>query len=334
MKLDKKSHEKYFSGFFLTDCVVRKKDILYFVAEQEFDETSKTQEKRKLRTRVITCIDRKDVQPWGYADLGGMHRTVAGVSYQPKEQFVGVTLNDHVYVLGSGDIGFEHDLKGSNSKELKQKNATPEEYMLRGGITKLRTIDGRLYGCGLGRTVIDRVEKNEWHYHTELPKDKSFLDDTGFSDIDGFSSNDIYAVGGHGDVWHFDGKQWKQIAFPSEMTLETVCCAGDGQVYIGAESGTVFKGRDNEWKLISRGRMTLPFKDMVWHQDQLWCTSDYGLWVLKNDKVREADVPYGVSVCAGHLSVGDGVMLLAGMYGAAMHDGKEWHRIIDFSDLA
>ncbi|HEX8610682.1 MAG TPA: hypothetical protein VF800_05280 [Telluria sp.] len=132
------------------------------------------------------------------------------MSFKPKEQFVGVSLNDHVFVLGGGDGGFETDLKGLESKELRE--AGPEEYLMRGGIHKLRTIDGELYGCGLGRTVITRVGKDNWRYHTQLPKDKNFLDDTGFLDIDGFSPTDIYAAGGHGDLWHYDGKIWKQIA--------------------------------------------------------------------------------------------------------------------------
>jgi hypothetical protein len=164
----------------------------------------------------------------------------------------------------------------------------------------------------------------------EIPdKDKH----EGFHDIDGFASDDIYAAGGHGDLWHFDGTAWKQVPFPSNMTLESLCCAGDGEVYIGAESGTLFKGRGNRWKLIERNAMALPFRDMVWFQDKVWCTSDYGLWVIHKDKAVPADVPASVSVCAGHLSVGDGVMLLAGIYGAVLHDGRAWQPIIDFNDL-
>jgi hypothetical protein len=63
-------------------------------------------------------------------------------------------------------------------------------------------------------------------------------------------------------------------------------------------------------------------------------TSDYGVWVIENDKVKRAEISDKIRTCAGHLSVGDGVMLLAGIYGAALHDGTTWHEIIDYSDLA
>ncbi len=323
-KLDRKAYEKYFKGFFLIDCVVRKKDLMYFLLEQEYDEETDTPPKSKVLTRLIEydTFDPK-VSPWGYQDLKGMQRLKAGVSYLPKEQFVGVSLNDHVYVLGSGDDRLEKDLVGGRA-------ATGKDIGMRGGVSKLRVIDRCLWLAGSVRTVGRRLGQDNWEWHDAIPRNP---DNEGFRDIDGFSATDIYAAGGRGDLWHYDGKAWKQVAFPSNMDLWSICCAGDGHVYIGAESGSVFKGRGNEWKLISRGNLTLPFHDMVWHQGKVWCTSDYGLWVVENDKVTDADVPDKARACSGHLSVGDGVMLLAGMYGAALHDGNEWRMVIDFGDL-
>lgn len=72
---------------------------------------------------------------------------------------------------------------------------------------------------------------------------------------------------------------------------------------------------------------------MVWDQDAVWCTFDDGLWTIQHDKLRTADIPIGIKVCPGNLSVGDGVMLLAGESGAALHDGAQWQRLIDFNDL-
>jgi len=324
MKLDRRSYEQYLEGFFLLDCVVRKKDILYFVVEQEYDEETNKPPKSEIRTRVIVAVGRPGVQPWGYADLGGMQRLMAGVSYQPKEQFVGVSLNDHVYVHGSGDDKLEADIPNWNEHGAKGN---------RGGTRHLRTIGGYLYAIGGNRSVIRREGREHWQFIGEIPFDSHKDKGVGFADMDGFSSQDMYAAGGQGDVWHYNGTKWRRLPFPSNMDLYTVCCAGDGFVYIGAESGSVFKGRGNEWKLISRGKMSLPFRDLVWHQGKVWGTSDYGLWVVENDKVTEADVPDKVRGCSGHLSVGDGVMLLAGIYGAALNDGKSWQMIIDFGDL-
>jgi hypothetical protein len=251
-----------------------------------------------------------------------MQSLKAGVSYLPKEQFVGASLNDHVYVLGSGDDELEKDIP--NWYQTKGVGA-------RGGTRKLRTIGGHLYAVGGNRSLIRREGRNDWRFVGTLPENAKV--DQGFGDVDGFSETDIYAAGGKGDLWHYDGKNWKQAPLPSNMDLWSICCAGDGYVYIGAESGSVFKGRNNEWKLIHRDSMALPFHDMVWFQNKVWCTSDYGLWVVENDKVLDADVPDKARACSGHLSVGDGVMLLAGMYGAALLDGKDWKMVIDYGAM-
>ena len=323
-KLDRKSYEEYFKGFYLIDCVVRKVDLMYFLLEQEYDAETNTPPKNKVLTRLIEydTLDPK-VSPWGYQDLKGMQRLKAGVSYVPKEQFVGVSLNDHVYVLGSGDDRLEKDLVGG-------RVATGKDIGMRGGVSKLRAIDGHLWLAGSARTIGKRLGQDKWEWQDAIPRNPK---NEGFKDIDGFSETDIYAAGGQGDLWHYDGKKWKQVPFPSNMDLWSICCAGDGYVYLGAESGSVFKGRNNEWQLIHRDGMALPFHDMVWFQDKVWCTSDYGVWTIENDKLAEAEIPRKVRACSGHLSVGDGVMLLAGIYGAALHDGKDWRMIIDFGDL-
>ena len=198
-------------------------------------------------------------------------------------------------------------------------------------------IDGYLYVCGSGRSVCRRRGINDWEpfcFDLPVPTLKEY-DDVNlneaitFLDIDGFNEADMYVVGGQGVVWYLKEKSWHQIDFPSNMYLESVCCAGDGYVYISAQSGTLFKGRDDRWEMIHRGDFTLPFKDMVWHQEQLWCTNNYGLWTLSGKGLVQADIPSEMYVCAGNLSVADGVMLMAGTHGAAFHDGKEWHLIFN-----
>ncbi|WP_338848513.1 hypothetical protein V8J88_06395 [Massilia sp. W12] len=322
MKLDKISFDKYIKGSTLIDAVVRRKDMLYFI----FEDDAPRPETETTWTRVITCNDRPGLRPWGIAELKGMLNMKASVAYQPKEQFVGFSLNHHIYAIGSGEVGFEKDLSSG-------KNDAGEWAGMRGGAVKSKTIDGWLWIVGSGRSVMRRQGNNTWEWHSAIP-DRSLMDDGGFEDIDGFSSTDIYAAGGHGDVWHFDGKTWRAIPFPSNMSLETVCCAGDGMVYIGADEGAVFQGRGEQWKLIHRGDTTLSYTDLVWYQDRVWGTSDYGVWHIQNGKVKRAHLPDGVRVCAGHLSAADGVLLLAGQYGATLFDGKQWNRIIDFNNLA
>lgn len=137
-----------------------------------------------------------------------------------------------------------------------------------------------------------------------------------------------YCGGGKGDLWHFDGSTWEQCPVPTSMYVESLCCAGDGFVYVGLQSGSVMRGRDDKWKVIHVGSLTLPFKDMVWYDNKVWCTSDYGIWTIEDGKYLEPDLSAKVRSCSGNLSVGDGVMLLAGLYGATVYNGKKWTTLI------
>lgn len=197
--------------------------------------------------------------------------------------------------------------------------------------SNVATIDGKLYVCANWHHVCYLSDEKEWvsirNNLTDPPAKK--VTNFGFDAIGGFAGNDIYAAGGEGDVWRFDGQLWHQCQVPTNMLMESICCAGDGYVYIGLQSGGLMRGREDEWEVIHEDTMTVPFKDIVWYQDKVWCTSEYGLWTVgKDGKLVDADVPSLASACAGNLSTADGILMVAGLNGAAIHDGNEWHRLV------
>jgi hypothetical protein len=332
MLLDQTAYESYFKGFILIDCVIRSKDIFYFVLVSD---SKRARSESDRKTRIVAHFLKSADKPWRRADYEGFARVFAGASQLPAAKFVGVDRGAQVMLIGSGSLENEDIPAGKQGP-------------IRGGIRKVKTINGYAHVCSGYRGLARRDGPNLW---TSLVTNLNFMPDPdkdsgiyGFDDFDAFNDRDFYCVGGRSDVWHFDGETWTQIDFPDDpsqipeslidpstpgVPLEAVCCAGDGYVYIGGPGGTVWKGRKNAWTLIHRDSMSLPFRDMVWFKDRVYCTSDYGLWEIVDDQVRPCDVPDEIRVCSGHLSVGDGVMLLAGIYGAAYHDGDRWHLMFD-----
>lgn len=306
-----------FGGFHISDCAIRAKGIYSFVLIEIKDDDPRLK-------RIVTYFEDYQGKPlisWG--EYSGFQFPNLGIAHVPKVHAVMVALNGNVAVLGSGDTGMEkHIAMGGADKPIYTS------------VHGLATIDGSLYATGPWRAVCRRVGPNHWaqigdRQTLPAPKRNSFgSNDEGFNAIAGFNANDIYCVGGHGDAWRFDGKVWRQCVLPTNMLLESVCCAGDGHVYIGMQSGSVLRGREDKWELIHKGSMTLPFKKMAWYGDRVWCTSDYGTWHIVNGKLIEADLPIDIRACSGHVAVGDGVLLLAGMYGAAVFDGKKWDRLV------
>ncbi|HCF2456936.1 TPA: hypothetical protein NIA41_000491 [Pseudomonas aeruginosa] len=318
---------KRFIGYNISDCEIRNKEFFYFIAREDctqwtdWEEDGGYPEESSLYKRVVTFIRTDPVgSQWGHVRLRGFERLTAGISILPKEQFVAGSLTGQIYVLGSGDDEIQDSIKSQ----------------LPGTLSKFNTIQGELYLVGSGRCAAIRKEKNKWVWlNKDIPYDPATERSTaGFRAIDGFSSNDIYAAGGDGDVWHFNGNSWRRVDFPSNLFLETVCCGSDGRVYISGYEGHTFVGRGDTWKKVkSKELISLAFKDMVWYEDRVWCTNDYGVWWIVNDQLVKADIPAFAQISAGHLSARDGVLLLAGFYGAAFLENGQWHKIFSYSEM-
>jgi len=323
-------YKRMLQGFFFTDCVVRSRNIFSFVmsqwlTEQVIEEWEEQDRDIDLRDKRIVHFARKE--PHGSQWSGGQYEEwdtiIGGAASLPKEQFIGIQAFGDAYgcVIGSGEDYVDDPIPN-------WRDGGPD----RGTISKIKTIEGYAWYCGGGRSVGKRLGRGQWLAHTLAIPVSADPSETGegFRDMDAFNAEDIYAVGGHGDVWHYDGQHWRQLAFPSNTFLFSVCCAQDGQVYIAGYQGVVFAGRGDRWRKIhSGGLIALPFVDMVWYEDRVWCTNENGFWTIHDDQLHYvSDLPAEISVCAGNLSVNDGVMLVAGVGGAAFCEKGQWHSII------
>lgn len=329
MQITKTQHDVFFSGYTISDCAVRSSDIFCFILRNtaEAEDAGPTAE-AYVTKRLVSYYPYDPIDKRFAITTFNRYENLSVCASKNGEDRAVVISRDGLVLTAGGNVS------GKEDPIPKDHETGPR----RGAIFRTKLIKGVLHAVGSGHTACIRAGKNTWQSIAHnLPaetladfEDEERSENMSFEDIDGFSAHDLYAIAGKGCVWHFDGVKWKPLPFPSNMYLHSVCCAGDGYVYIGAQSGNVFRGRKNEWKQIVRESMSLPFRDIVWHADKLWLTSDYGLWNISNDKLLPAEFPSSeVAVCAGNLSVNDGILLMAGSNGAAIHDGKSWQSIFN-----
>ncbi|ALV07678.1 hypothetical protein [Roseateles depolymerans] len=303
--------KRIFDGRWFYDCAVVDRNTVSFVLFDNGPEDNGNRAFGTVRFGMGSCLDGRRYTGFLFPMLG----------VAPNLGKTSVMLGRVSGVAVHGDAG---DEKWSNIP-------TSPDGPVRTSPSNVATIGGRLYVCANWRHVCYLSDKREWvsirHNLADPPSKR--VTDFGFDAVSGFAENDIYAAGGEGDVWRFDGHLWRQCQIPTKLLMESICCAGDGFVYIGLQSGGLIRGRGDEWEVIHQDNMSVPFKDIVWYQDKVWCTSEYGLWtVAKDGKLVDADVPPLASACAGNLSTADGILMVAGLNGAALHDGNEWHRLV------
>lgn len=254
-------------------------------------------------------------------------------------------ISDGVEEFVAVDLYGNAAVYGACQGELKVHVEKPEidtswlDGQRRAGIPRVKRVNGRLYAMALDRMLLERRSSGCWvelpglERPTERLDEKAMPLDFGFQDMDAFGPSDIYAVGGKGDVWHCDGRLWRRCDFPSGEWLYTVCCAGDGRVYITGNMGSLWCGSGDTWQQIGDARFSVAFNDSVWFGGKLWCSNDYGLYTLGSGGLVLADVPSDTQLTARRLNVSpDGrCMLSAGNHGASLFDGNEWQLL--FSDL-
>lgn len=255
----------------------------------------------------------------GKASIENIGHPKLGVSLNPIAQNLVFTPEEFgsVYATGSGQRGLE---------KIAPDLESP-------GIKRIVCINGWAYAVGLLRQVYKRVEIGRWE---KLPEEglfaRGFSGESpawmGFRDMDGPSEQCLYAVGGHGEVFLFDGRQWRQCDFPSNEQLATVTVAPNGDVYITGEAGNIWLGKEDTWTLIHRGDSSILNRDSVWFNDMLWVSSDYQTRVVQGGKVLPIIYEGEPQWLAGHMDARDGVLVIAGQQNVRMFDGNHWHWLI------
>jgi hypothetical protein len=305
---------KHLGEFGIEGCYVRKSNIIGFSAQKWVVDDA-----LEPRETMFFFYNPTRAKPDQWA-ARGWHQ-VTGVygcpCFKPNERWVFISDPGEVYVLGKGDDGDEEPIDKSSKKYFSAVKCISGGYA---------------YAVGGGRKVYKRIKQNTWkQLNTKSmasPKAKSF-DEIGFSDIDGFSDNEIYACGGIGDLWKYNGKTWKSVDVPTNVNLEKICCASNGTVYITTNANLLLIGRGSEWKVKEQNVSDYILEEIVCYKNKILVSSHEKIFELKKDKLVEADLSLPVMDSYAHMATGDEILVVAGIHSAYLYDGKDWNKIFD-----
>lgn len=318
------------AGYNVIDCEVKDSNTLYLLAREDYTqrlgwrELQDAPSEGRLAKRIFVLrLNETEEKMWGHMHLTGMHTSMCSMSYAPEHKIIVVDTDAKVWAQNPKTNGFEAGIP------YKSKGG-----VLAGSVNRAKAFGGEVFACATQRQIFKRVGPSNWELvGGAIPISESEFGNCGFEDFDRFSESDVYAAGGSGDLWHFDGTTWNRCRFPNNWGLSAVKCAPDGNVYVAAGTA-IFRGVGNQWeRLKTKTPMSLPIKDLVWYEGRLWATNDYGTWTLQGNRLIPAEVPSGVAACSGNLAVRDGVLLLAGYGGAAFKRNGCWTEIFHDHDV-
>jgi hypothetical protein len=181
-------------------------------------------------------------------------------------------------------------------------------------LTEVVAIAGQAYAVGTRRAVYRRESPGVWDCIDDGTYTESDFE-AGFNAIDGYGSDELYAVGERGEIWQYDGAAWTAIASPTDQALNTVTCAPDGTVYAAGAKGVIVSGRGARWTVVEAVPVGLEFWGSAWYDGSLHLTANLRS-VHRLDPVRGlvtadfGDCP--APATAYHLKVRDGALWLFG----------------------
>jgi len=185
------------------------------------------------------------------------------------------------------------------------------------------SIGGLPHACGMNRQVFVRVGANQWR---PMNAPESSSDVAGFEAIDGFDTNEIYAVGWEGEIWRCVGGNWTNCQSPVNVILSGVCCAPDKNVYACGQQGTLLRGRNEAWEILTTPDLDDDLWDVHWFDGKLYAASMSYLYTLDGDRL--VPVNFGIEPPASfyRLTDADGVLWSVGQEAILSFDGAKWER--------
>jgi hypothetical protein len=231
----------------------------------------------------------------------------------PLSQFILVGPEGQVHVTGSGD---------RHTEDIADGKYVPRDY---GFIRGARTIDGVAMVCGMKKQVYRREGSHRWRCISQQIVGGPGVH--GFEAIDGFAGDDVYAVGWSGEIWHYDGADWRQCDSPFGGLLVDVCCGGDGVVYAIGRGNTLVVGRNGAWTARST-ELPVELSALCWFRGTLYAASTRDIFALdESGQFSALEIPDDFPQTCGELATNGEVLVSAGARDLFKFNGTSWIRL-------
>ncbi len=337
--LTKDVWDSYFKGFSFSDCAIfRELGYCFLLVEDQPEDGFLP------LTRFVTIVRDAEIRVDNVpmAETGGFRFGTIAAGTDPAE-YVAVDIASSVYSASATAKKFEKPIEAILDLSAPRGAAVT--------IRRVVRIGAHVYAVGSDRHIYVRGGVDRWEGFPgeKIPMPSTYSDPKsvepwgsllGFNDLSRFENGDFYAAGGPGDVWRFDGTSWTQCPIPTNAVIETVCCAGDGKVYVSDLHGNVWAGREDQWSQVAEGGLSWGGQpvDALWFKGRMYFGAQAGIYVIRNKRlVPLGDVDRAVpsSMVSGRIDISpDGnFMLTAGPYGACLYDGHTWTRLFSAFDF-
>lgn len=181
---------------------------------------------------------------------------------QPQLNGLFMGLDGKVARWGGGPIEYE---------AVDKSDDGPQEL---GDLREIRSIGTKAFVVGMGRTVYRCDAARRWVRVDHGIRDEGLEDsDSGLNSIDGFSEDELVAVGWDGEIWEMSHGQWVQADSPTNFGLHKVLCLPERQVVACGQRGALLINHGVGWRQIEHDATQDDFWSMAWFKGSLYLST-------------------------------------------------------------
>ncbi|MDX2148815.1 MAG: hypothetical protein SFZ23_14975 [Planctomycetota bacterium] len=209
----------------------------------------------------------------------------------------------------------EHEQASDGTGPRSEQIIGPQE---QGMLRDAKRVGNAVVAVGMGRQAYLRGAIGEWRRIDQeiLDPGGDVLNITGFNAVAGRNADDLHACGFRGEIWHWDGRRWKQEDSPTNVILHAMEIAADGTRFAAGQLGVLMRWRDNSWEVIQHESVSDDIWSLVWYNGRLFGTTEHSIFVLDPDDTLST-VWEGPAGSCLHLSAGRGALWSFGQTRAA-----------------
>lgn len=190
-----------------------------------------------------------------------------------------------------------------------------------GDLRSVVAIDGRAYAVGFEGMVFRLDGPNRW-----ARIDEGLPESFDIEALDGFTDDELYAVGFGGQAWARVNQVWEPLDVGVNTVLTSVHCSEHGDVHAAGHRGVLIRGRGAMWEVLPQD-MKKDIWGLAWFGGQLYVSTLSGLYRLVDDLLEPVDFGADPPKTTYRLSAANGVLWSIGAKDLMAFDGVRWSRI-------
>ena len=193
-----------------------------------------------------------------------------------------------------------------------------------GYLAQIAHIGTTFYACGSHGQVYRRTPTG-WIHVDQGILDPGFERSLTLTSISGSAEDDIFVVGWHGRILHFDGYRWTELDSPTNIHLERVLSVGRGEAYVCGNDGTLLRVHPGGIENLSADT-DAHFWGLAVLDGRVFVSSLLTIYELIDGELEEVDTGLeGVEFY--RLVANDGTMWSFAAKDVVRFDGKTWEHV-------